>query len=106
MDRVGQPFSSGNWVVKEGSERDFIAAWTEFAQWTIENFTGVERAFLIQDTGNPRHFVSFGGWADTDAVTEWRSHPEFAAKLGKARALCDEFEARDYSLASAPPGRA
>jgi heme-degrading monooxygenase HmoA len=100
MDQIGQPYTSGDWVVKEGNEQAFVDAWTEFLEWSLANVSGVQRAFLIQDAANPRHFVSFGSWDDLESVTAWRQNPEFADKLGKARALCEQFEARDYRLAS------
>jgi heme-degrading monooxygenase HmoA len=104
MTTVGQPFSSGNWVVKDGQEDEFIARWTDFVRWSIE--TMGEGAFdapiLIREDANPRHFISFGGWRDAETVAKWRSHPEFQERLGRARELCDEFVAGDYTAVAAP----
>jgi heme-degrading monooxygenase HmoA len=91
------PFTSGRWVVKAGSEADFIAAWQELADWSRDTIGGFKFASLIQDKDEPTHFLSFGEWSDTETITKWRGHPDFPTKLGKARSLCEEFEARDYA---------
>jgi heme-degrading monooxygenase HmoA len=101
--RVGQPYTSGNWVVKAGQEEAFIAAWTAFAEWSLQNAAGAEAVVLIRDSNDPRHFLSFGAWADPGSVQAWRSSDEFRERLGKCRALCDVFEAGDYALAAAAP---
>jgi heme-degrading monooxygenase HmoA len=103
MPTIGQPYTSGRWVVKDGQVEAFIAAWTALADWSKENVRGVESFALIQDSSDERLFLSFGGWADRDAVTAWRQNPEFSERLGRCRALCDEFEARDYTLVAAHP---
>jgi heme-degrading monooxygenase HmoA len=55
---------------------------------------------LIQDSNDPRRFLSFGAWADGESVQTWRSSPEFSERLGKCRELCEEFEAHDFGLVS------
>ena len=44
-------------------------------------------------------FVS-SGWSDPDAVQAWRSTSERGERLGRWRALCDEFQAGDYVLSA------
>jgi heme-degrading monooxygenase HmoA len=104
MAEVGQPFTSGNWVVKAGREDEFVARWTEFVQWSIDTMgAGVSDApILIRETASPNHFVSFGGWKDTETVQSWRRSVAFPERLGRCRELCDEFVAGDYTVASAP----
>jgi hypothetical protein len=41
-------------------------------------------------------------WDDPESVRTWRGHPRFSELLGACRELCEEFEAHDYTLASAP----
>lgn len=102
MVRMGQPYTAGQWLVKSGSEAEFIKQWTAFTQWSLENAAGAEGFSLIQDTEDSRRFLSFGAWKDAGSVQGWRQSPEFGELLGRCRALCDEFEAHDYSLVSAP----
>lgn len=102
MAKLGQPYTSGRWLVKAGSENDFIARWTAFTQWSLNNAPGAESFVLIQDTGDPRQFISFGVWDNPEAVRMWRQRSEFSELLGECRALCEEFEPHDYTLAASP----
>ena len=100
MASVGQPYSSGSWVVKEGSETEFVARWTRFITWSKENAPGAESFHLIQDAQDPRRYLSFGRWSDAGAVSAWKERPEFKQLLGECRELCEDFASRDYTLAS------
>ena len=102
MEKVGQAYSSGNWLVREGNEEDFIARWTTFAEWSLENAPGCESVVLVQDSDDARRFLSLGAWVDEEAMSAWRQRPEFGELLGACRGLCDEFAARSYTLAAAP----
>lgn len=104
MPKVGQPFTSGDWIAKEGQEDELVTRWTEFVEWSVQEMGSgaTELPILIRDTSNPRHFISFGGWKDAGTVQAWRQHPEFQEKLGRCRELCDEFVAGDYTVVSAP----
>ena len=100
-----QHLSSGNWVVRAGSEDEFIARWTDFLKWTRDSAKGLGSASLIRASDNPRHFISFAEWDSPDSLKAWRSLPDFALKLGPCRALCDEFNGTDYTLAATVSGR-
>ena len=102
MPRVGQPYTSGDWLVQAGQEDAFVEEWTAFTEWSLQNAKGAEGVTLIRDSGDSRHFVSFGAWADDGAVAEWRQSPEFGERLGRCRALCERFEAHDYAVAASP----
>lgn len=104
MAAVGQPFSSGNWIAKDGQEDELVARWTEFVEWTVKEMGdgATESPILIRDAANPKHFISFGGWRDSETVKAWREHPEFQERLGRCREVCDDFAAGDYIVASAP----
>jgi len=101
MAKVGQPYTSGNWLVKEGSENDFIVRWTEFTGWALANSPGAEHFVLIRDAADPRRFVSFGAWEDFESVKSWRDRPEFQQGLAACRALCEDFRPTDSTLAAA-----
>lgn len=101
--QVGQAYTQGNWLVKEGLEKQFIDQWTEFVSWSAKNAEGAGDFILIQSVGDSRRFVSFGAWKDRASVDSWRSTPEFADLLGKCRALCDEFQPNDSTLVAAVP---
>jgi heme-degrading monooxygenase HmoA len=88
----GASYASGNWLVKEGSEDDFLSRWTEFLEWTRDNASGFREANLLRDGGDPRHFVSFAQWDDDASQEGWRALPEFPGKLGACRELCEDFK--------------
>jgi quinol monooxygenase YgiN len=96
-------YTSGNWLVRDGSGRAFIDQWTQVADWCLENADGARFFRLIQDRANPRHFVSFGEWDDFDSLTVARSRPEFIRLFRGCQALCDEFSGSDYTVALAVP---
>src|SRR5712691_7595714 len=93
-------YASGDWIVKEGREQEFVARWQEFLDWTKADAAGLRRAVLIRDSENPQHFISFAEWESPDAPGAWRSLPPFVEKLGNCRALCEKFRGSDYGLAA------
>ena len=100
MHEVGQPYTAGDWMVKAGEEEAFVEKWTAFVDWSQKTIAEARSFFLIRDTEEPRHFLSFGSWMDERAVSAWRQMPEFAELLGACRALCEQFEGRDYAVAA------
>src|SRR4029079_16206921 len=54
-------YTHTTWHVKPGSEEEFVRRWGEWADWTRRQGL-VEDALLLQDTEDPRRFVSFGPW--------------------------------------------
>jgi heme-degrading monooxygenase HmoA len=99
MVSTRQPFASGNWIVSEGKEDEFVTRWLAFLEWTKASSPGLSRALLIRDAENPRHFVSFAEWDSPQSMSHWRSQPDFSTKFGACRALCDDFRGGDYMLA-------
>lgn len=95
---IQRTYTSGNWLIKEGQEKEFIRRWKEFAQWTVKNVPGSGDYYLIAESKNSRHFVSFGSWENQEVVNRWRQLPEFKDFLGKCKQLCEDFHAGDYIL--------
>ena len=46
------PYTVGVWRVKPGRADDFVAAWTEFAEWTSANIGGAGKGQLLRDTAD------------------------------------------------------
>src|SRR5205809_7469183 len=101
MGKIGQPYTSGNWIVREGNEDEFVSRWTEFTGWSLANAPGAETFILIRDAADPRHFLSFGAWGDAAQVAAWRDRPEFQQRLAACRELCEDFKPTDSILAAA-----
>ena len=91
---MGQLYTHGRWVVKEGQQKKFEAAWQEVAEWTNANFLGVVggEARLLQDLDDPTLFYSFGPWETLDAIRAWRADDGFGERVGRMRELLESFE--------------
>ena len=100
MADTPQHWASGNWTVSEGREEEFIAAWKDWLGWSSQNIDGFVSATLIREIANPRHFVSFSPWRDAGTRDAWKSSGGFAEKFAAVRALCDDFQGGDFSLAA------
>jgi heme-degrading monooxygenase HmoA len=102
MAQVGQPYTSGSWTVRDGSQDEFVARWTKFVG-TAADDPGAESFVLIQDRTNPRQFVSFGAWRDWGSVDAWRASTVFAEHMRACRELCEDFRPGDSTLRAAVP---
>ena len=102
MENTAQSYSSGQWLVREGSEEDFIERWNTFTQWSMNNAPGAESFVLVRSTDNPRRFLSLGAWENQEAQETWREMPKMQELLGQCRELCEEFETHLYTLAASP----
>ena len=98
MNKPEQPYTMGIWKVKPGNEEAFASAWKTFADWSFKNQEGAGHGYLLEDPENPQSFVSFGWWESVDAIRKWRARPEFNEFVGKAKALCDDFQPKSLRL--------
>jgi heme-degrading monooxygenase HmoA len=96
--RVGQPYTSGSWTVRDGGQDEFVARWIKFVRTAADDSPGAESFTLIQDREDPRRFVSFGAWRDWDSVDAWRGSTTFAENMRACRELCDDFRPGDATL--------
>lgn len=97
---MGPPYTLGEWTAKEGREDEFVAAWEEFAQWTVNNVEGSAWAKLLRDGEDPRRFISLGPWRDSDAVAAWRRHPGFGARVAAIQELVSSFVPHTMGVAA------
>ncbi len=97
---MGQVYTHGRWVVKDGQQERFQAAWQELAEWTTANVSGTVagEARLLQDIDDPMLFYSFGPWDSLDAINAWRADPGFQERVGRIRELLASFEAHTLRL--------
>jgi heme-degrading monooxygenase HmoA len=101
MSNLNQSFTLGNWTVKLGSEKTFIAEWEAFARWTFKNQPGAATAFLLQDPEHPQQLISFGSWGNAELIKAWRERPEFKAFTSRAKELCEGFKTHSLRLVAA-----
>jgi quinol monooxygenase YgiN len=103
MPKIGQLFTSGEWLVKPGKESESFEAWNSFAKWTSESQVGAGIGHLLQDSENTRSFLSFGPWENGEAIDQWCQETDFQVFLEKARELCDDIKPRTLELISLVP---
>jgi len=102
MEKTGQSYSSGEWLVQTGSEEEFIERWNTFLEWTLDNAPGAVSFVLVRSTEDPRRFLSLGAWESEEAQDAWRQMPQMQELFSRCRELCEEFEAHGYTLAASP----
>ena len=98
---MGQIYTSGDWLVKEGCEEEFIAAWEEMASWTAKTIETATWANLLRDDENPRLFRSFGPWDSRETVALWREMSGFRERVGSIRELIESLDAKTMEVAVA-----
>ena len=93
---MAQVYTHGRWVVKEGQEEKFQAAWQEMAEWTNAEIRGAVagEARLLQSLDDPTLFFSIGPWDSLEAVQAWRADDGFQERVGRIRELLVSFEAQ------------
>ena len=94
---MAEIYTSGVWVVKPGEEDDFVTAWKELVALGAE-MPESGRFRLLRDAEQPGRFMSFAPWESLDAVQARTRHPEFAERMGRASAHCDDFKSTTYKL--------
>jgi heme-degrading monooxygenase HmoA len=87
------PYTHGIWQVKPGREEDFVAAWKDMADWTLENVEGGSWAKLCRDLERDDRFISFGPWGSLEAIENWRGLNGFQERVGRIREMLVSFEA-------------
>lgn len=97
MEKSGQSYSSGEWLVQAGSEDEFIQRWTTFIEWSLNNAPGAESFVLVRSTEEPRRFLSLGTCENQGAQDAWREMPRTQELLGQCRELCEEFAFHSYT---------
>jgi heme-degrading monooxygenase HmoA len=98
MDQV--KWASGNWLVKDGSQEEFISRWKDWLGWTSQNVSGFRTATLLRSDDDARRFTSFSDWDDEASRMAWANSDGFKQKFGAVRELCDEFIGGNYEQAA------
>jgi len=96
---MATPYTVGIWNVKPDKADEFVAAWTEFAEWTRANIRGTTWVKLLRDRGDRDRFVSVGPWDSLDAIEVWRADEGWTMRVGQIRELLAGFEAMTLETA-------
>jgi hypothetical protein len=92
MNRIGQPFRLGIWMVKSENIPEFIEAWQLSVDWITQKVSDDGEGFLLQDTQDPNKFVSFAFSSNPDKSQEVRSQAEYQELFSRVQALCDSVQ--------------
>lgn len=87
-----QLYTSGRWTVVPGREEQFVAAWSELAEWTSGEIPGSSWARLLQHGEKRNVFLSFGPWESDEAIAAWRESPGFQERVARIRELLEDFD--------------
>jgi heme-degrading monooxygenase HmoA len=87
---VSETYTSGIWVVKDGEEDEFVAAWRDFVSWG-STWPGSGTFRLVRDIDEPGRYTSFAPWESFDAQQAWKQSPEFPERIGRVRRHTTEF---------------
>lgn len=93
-------YTSGDWRVKPGLEKEFVQAWQALADWTTENVNSNADAKLLNDGEDPSHFVSFGSWPDEETIAQWRASDGFRQHMTKLRDLTSNMRVKTFQVAA------
>jgi heme-degrading monooxygenase HmoA len=85
-----ETYTSGMWLVKEGEEDEFVAAWRDFASWG-HTWPGCGTLRLVRDHYEPNRFMSFGPWESFEAQQAWKDSPEFKERIMRVRQHVEDF---------------
>jgi heme-degrading monooxygenase HmoA len=100
MLQLGNAYSTSNWFVMAGSEKEFVRRWTALAEWVKNNVPGARSAVLIRSTDDPRRFLSVVAWETQEARDAWRERFAMQELHERCLELCEEFEVHTYTLAA------
>jgi heme-degrading monooxygenase HmoA len=100
MEKAGRSYSSGEWLVREGGEEEFVERWTTFIEWTLTQAPGAVSFVLVRSSEEPGRFLSLGAWENQEAQEAWLEMPQMQMILGHCRAVCDQYDTYRYTLAA------
>jgi heme-degrading monooxygenase HmoA len=92
-----ETYTSGVWLVKEGEEDEFVAAWSDFAEWASQA-PGSGALRLVRDVEEPARYMSFAPWESFEAQRAWKESGEFRERMGRVRQHVAEFTPSVYEL--------
>jgi quinol monooxygenase YgiN len=89
---MGDLYTHGVWIAKPGREDEFVAAWSELAEWTERDVAPAAIGTLLRDLTTPNRFISFGPWESMEQIEDWRGRHGWKTRVARLRELLDAFE--------------
>jgi heme-degrading monooxygenase HmoA len=91
-------YTYADWLIVAGREDEFVEAWTQFVDWSLEDGSGALGGMLLRDSSDPRRFISIGPWTSAEAAQSFFTSPELQQRSAPFRELADRFEPRLLDL--------
>ena len=95
-----ETWASGVWLVRAGSEDEFINRWKAWLSWTSENAQGFRTARLIRNEADGRRFESFSDWDNAESLAKWTGSDGFRERIAPVRELCEDVQTGTFQLAA------
>ena len=92
-----ETYTSGIWIVKEGAEDAFVAAWKEFAQWAT-TMPGAGTLRLVRDHDDHSRYMSFAPWSSHEVQARWKETTEFREGMARVREHVSDFKPSVFEL--------
>lgn len=90
-----------SWLVRPGREEEFVAAWTDLIEWTMQQVPGKVRGVpLYRDAQQRNRFFCPMVWESAEAITAWRASQGYQSRIERIEPLCAEREARTLEEAT------
>jgi hypothetical protein len=93
-------YTSADWLIHDGRQDEFVAAWTAFVDWSLEQGSGALGGMLLQDASDPRRFISVGPWRSAEEAQAFFTDPQLQERSAVFEELAELFEPRFLTLAS------
>jgi len=100
---ASETWAAGVWVVRAGSEDEFVNRWKAWLSWTSENASGFRSATLIRSENDGRRFESFSDWDDAGARAQWEASDGFKEGIAPVRELCEDVQTGNFQRAASFP---
>jgi heme-degrading monooxygenase HmoA len=91
MERTGDFYTVGIWIVKSGNEAAFMDTWKKYSGIAVRD-RGAREFLLLQDPVDSKRFLSFGPWESEGSINSWQNQPDFKEFVAQMRSLCDDMQ--------------
>ena len=88
-------YTISNWTVKRGREKEFVAAWKNFANWIVRQ-KGTGPASLFKDDLDPAHYTSIESWEDESTRAAIQKGIPFGRESYKLQQFSIDFSSRSF----------
>ncbi len=95
---MSKTYTIRTWTIKRGRDKDFLAAWKDFAKWITSQDGAVGPARLFRDNLDPAHFVSIDSWQDETARDLIHAGVQFGKQSYKLEQLAMDSSYRSLTL--------